>query len=857
MHVPNSDGNIIMVSWDQNEQCDLILGFSLDMLVDIISSASKEVVISADSIASITPSYKHAFKTYFQSGCDKIVSHVPHGARVVDEKQLALIAWGTGTLCNGTKTYVFELSHHFFVKYSDPDIPGEEGTISFDYNGTEICSVEGGVLDAVPMRMIRQVLQSTIKKSVSHQIKLKPPSVNFPYADTVIELNRLIIDSNKSRARKEGLYFQLEINENNYLFGGFDVKDSKTFSLDYSYLLRKGQDPINISIRGVNPVNKRVYAKSSAAVATAHDVISYRPEPNKICGHFDSLMSSFTLEYSIKRISPLEINANFLNLELNPNTNSFCVKYNYYIDGVENCLAPGKTISEFVYPYGLGVMVSENLFKKIFQAYCKFSTTFPETFCSNSETIAELTAEESSVPIHSLSISSAETLLGQEKMNVMVSLKSIADEDKSIGILKMLKASGTEKKSLEHTVFEEQKNVLIKTVLDLTADGKFDMTLGNIELGAGANKLLELKGFSDKLYDRLINMFSGMKINLLNLPDSIGISEESFKLTYNYTNVSPRNVIIGSEISGMGSNTAPDIKPTLPFARAGYESILFFLKDKWGFEGTEKGNFAMPCGVAVSRTTDSNVFVYVADRNNNRVQKFDVNGGFILEWGVMGGGEGELNSPGGLAVDMNNDIYVVDTNNNRVQKFDPEGRFLSKFGKEGSGDGKFLLPQEIVVDDKGYIYVTDSNDFVQKFDKNCKFVKQWGGKGIKKGKFCSPRGIGCDGSGFLYVVDAGNHRVQKFNMNGKFILQWGCNGSDDGQFIFPQGVAVSENDFVYVADTGNNRVQKFDTNGTYISMLAGEGALIGQFLGPSGITAEDDDIYVADSFNNRIQKFGS
>ena len=90
---------------------------ALDMLVDIISSASKEIVINRDSIADVTPSYKHSFKTYFQAECDKIVSHIPHCARVVDEKQLALISWGTGTLCNGTKPYVLELSHQYFVKY--------------------------------------------------------------------------------------------------------------------------------------------------------------------------------------------------------------------------------------------------------------------------------------------------------------------------------------------------------------------------------------------------------------------------------------------------------------------------------------------------------------------------------------------------------------------------------------------------------------------------------------------------------------------------------------------------------------------------------------------------------------------
>jgi len=51
------------------------------------------------------------------------------------------------------------------------------------------------------------------------------------------------------------------------------------------------------------------------------------------------------------------------------------------------------------------------------------------------------------------------------------------------------------------------------------------------------------------------------------------------------------------------------------------------------------------------------------------VQKFDSNGNFVTKWGSEGGGHGEFNEPGGIAVDSSGFIYVADTNNNRIQKF--------------------------------------------------------------------------------------------------------------------------------------------------------------------------------------------
>jgi DNA-binding beta-propeller fold protein YncE len=62
--------------------------------------------------------------------------------------------------------------------------------------------------------------------------------------------------------------------------------------------------------------------------------------------------------------------------------------------------------------------------------------------------------------------------------------------------------------------------------------------------------------------------------------------------------------------------------------------------------------------------------MYVADRNNNRIQYFTRSGSFLGKWGSPGSGNGQFNWPHGVAITANgNRIYVADYNNHRIQYF--------------------------------------------------------------------------------------------------------------------------------------------------------------------------------------------
>lgn len=146
-------------------------------------------------------------------------------------------------------------------------------------------------------------------------------------------------------------------------------------------------------------------------------------------------------------------------------------------------------------------------------------------------------------------------------------------------------------------------------------------------------------------------------------------------------------------------------------------------------------------------------------------------------------------------------------------RFSVPNGYNNKPAPAGKGDGQFDTPEGIAVDRRGYVIVADTgNNRIQKFRRNGEYVMKWGTSGSGPGQFNKPVYVipdyNDDSPNRYYVCDQGNNRIQIFDEYGKFIDE--CKPMKDGKPLFERIVACAiDMDFnIWVADAATQRVYK-------------------------------------------------
>lgn len=137
------------------------------------------------------------------------------------------------------------------------------------------------------------------------------------------------------------------------------------------------------------------------------------------------------------------------------------------------------------------------------------------------------------------------------------------------------------------------------------------------------------------------------------------------------------------------------------------------LLSSWGSPGDGPGEFNLPHGALIQggRT------LYIADRENNRVQVFDLKGEFVSQWTDFAG-------PTGISSGTDGTLFVSEFGYDpsiptrysvpahgrrilpRVTMRSPEGELLAKIeGEDKCAQGSFFAPHSICVDASGDVYV--------------------------------------------------------------------------------------------------------------------------------------------------------
>lgn len=254
------------------------------------------------------------------------------------------------------------------------------------------------------------------------------------------------------------------------------------------------------------------------------------------------------------------------------------------------------------------------------------------------------------------------------------------------------------------------------------------------------------------------------------------------------------------------------------------ENIFFYTS--FGTSGKNFAQFNNPQDI----TMDKDGYLYIADTDNHRIQKFTPKGDFV----AIVGTNTQFIHPSSLAVDNEGKIYCLDSDN--LIKLNPQGNILKTI--------RINNPKGVAVEGNN-LYVT-SEDKILCFDTALLNLK-WT---LSSNEDWNPFGIAVKQS-YIYVTDIKNNCVGRI-LRQENSTNWIC--SVRGVLNKPLGIAVNNN-HVYVTDTNNHRIWLFEKELHRISKFGREGNDLGEFNNPSKIAVKENKIYVVDTGNSRIQIF--
>jgi hypothetical protein len=193
-----------------------------------------------------------------------------------------------------------------------------------------------------------------------------------------------------------------------------------------------------------------------------------------------------------------------------------------------------------------------------------------------------------------------------------------------------------------------------------------------------------------------------------------------------------------------------------------------------GAPGRDHTHLDMPTDMAITPTGD----VFVSDGyGNSRIVHFDRDGRFVKAWGRLGHRSGEFSIPHAIEVDSKGRLYVADRNNARIQVFDQEGKFLDEWRDVVTPWGLCMTrnnelwvcgssPMQWRKEDEA-LGCPPKDQVFMRFNSAGKLIQLWtvpkGADGLERPGECNwVHAIAVDSKGNLYVGDILGKRAQKF-----------------------------------------------------------------------------------------------
>ena len=175
-----------------------------------------------------------------------------------------------------------------------------------------------------------------------------------------------------------------------------------------------------------------------------------------------------------------------------------------------------------------------------------------------------------------------------------------------------------------------------------------------------------------------------------------------------------------------------------------------------GQPGAEGEPFNLPTDLALGPDGE----MFISDGYGNaRVHKYSPDGELIMSWGTPGTGPGEFDLPHCVRVDSRNRVMVADRSNNRIQFFTLDGEYIQEWGG-------LRHPDTIYIDEEDIVYIVEMDQHLTIMTLDGDVITQWGsepGNEVPGLFFACPHGVWLDSHGDMYVSEVqADGRLQKF-----------------------------------------------------------------------------------------------
>jgi DNA-binding beta-propeller fold protein YncE len=174
-------------------------------------------------------------------------------------------------------------------------------------------------------------------------------------------------------------------------------------------------------------------------------------------------------------------------------------------------------------------------------------------------------------------------------------------------------------------------------------------------------------------------------------------------------------------------------------------------------ETTGSRRFDQPNDVAVAANGD--VFVVQGHtpgpKGDPRVLKFDAQGRFIKSWGGKGTGPGQFQVAHAIAIDREGLLWVADRENQRVEIFTADGAFVREIAYKG-------LPCDLDIGRRSIFMVNGFAGQLLKLDLRGNVLAALGRPGKDPGEFGEAHMVAVSPKGEIYVADTVNATLTKF-----------------------------------------------------------------------------------------------